>query len=45
LMAKQTANLTFGGSDNNILFIGSSDTLWAVKLNRPGLVPVRSSTQ
>ncbi|MFZ9947840.1 MAG: SMP-30/gluconolactonase/LRE family protein, partial [Vulcanococcus sp.] len=43
LMAKQTANLTFGGSDNNILFIGSSDTLWAVKLNRPGLVPVRST--
>lgn len=44
LMAKQTANLTFGGVDNNILFIGSSDTLWAVKLNVRGLVPVRSAS-
>ena len=42
LMAKQTANLTFGGSENNILFIGSSDTLWAIKLNAQGLVPVRT---
>ena len=42
LMAKQTANLSFGGADNNILFIGSSDTLWAVKLNTTGLVPVRT---
>lgn len=42
LMAKQTANLTFGGAANNILFIGSSDTLWAVKLNQPGLIPIRS---
>jgi gluconolactonase len=42
LMAKQTANLTFGGADNNILFIGSSDTLWAIKLNTQGLVPVRT---
>jgi len=41
LMAKQTANLSFGGADNNILFIGSSDTLWAVKLRTRGLVPVR----
>ncbi|MFM9048177.1 MAG: SMP-30/gluconolactonase/LRE family protein [Cyanobium sp.] len=42
LMAKQTANLSFGGFDNNILFIGSSDSLWAVKLNTKGLVPVRT---
>jgi gluconolactonase len=42
LMAKQTANLSFGGSDNNILFIGSSNSLWAVKLNTRGLVPVRT---
>ncbi len=42
LMAKQTANLSFGGVDNNILFIGSSDSLWAVKLNIKGLVPVRT---
>ena len=42
LMAKQTANLSFGGAENNILFIGSSDTLWAIKLNTRGLVPVRT---
>jgi gluconolactonase len=42
LMAKQTANLTFGGSENNILFIGSSNSLWAVKLNTSGLVKVRT---
>jgi gluconolactonase len=44
LMPKQTANLSFGGRDNNILFIGSTDTLWAVKLNTRGLVPVRFRT-
>ena len=42
LMAKQTANLAFGGVDNNILFITSSNTVWAVKLNTRGLVPVRT---
>ena len=42
LMAKQTANLSFGGVDNNILVSGSSDSLWAVKLNTRGLVPVRT---
>jgi gluconolactonase len=42
LMAKQTANLTFGGSENNILFIGSSNSLWAVKLNTSGLVKIRT---
>ena len=42
LMAKQTANLSFGGADNNILFIASSNTLWAIKLNTQGLVPVRT---
>jgi gluconolactonase len=41
LMAKQTANLSFGGADNNVLFIGSSNSLWAVKLNTRGLVAVR----
>lgn len=33
LMPKETANLTFGGKDNNILFICSSDSIWAIKLN------------
>lgn len=42
LMAKQTANLSFGGANNDILFIGSSDTLWAVKLKARGLVPLRT---
>lgn len=36
LMPKQTANLTFGGKDNNILFICSSDSVWAIKLNAKG---------
>lgn len=45
LMAKQTANLSFGGTDNNILFIGSSDTLWAVKLKTRGLVPLRTLSE
>jgi len=40
-MPKQTANLTFGGKDNNILFICSSDSIWAIKLNTKGakLIP------
>ncbi len=41
LLAKQTANLTFGGKDNNILFICSSDSIWAIKLNAKGAVPIR----
>ena len=41
-MAKQTANLSFGGTKNNILFIGSSNTLWAIKLNTKGLVPIKT---
>jgi len=45
LMAKQTANLTFGGADNNVLFIGSSDSIWAVKLKTRGLAPVRTMAQ
>ena len=45
LMAKETANLTFGGIDNNILFIGSSNSIWAVKLNTRGLVPVRTMAE
>jgi gluconolactonase len=40
LMPKETANLTFGGKDNNILFICSSDSLWAIKLNTQGAKPV-----
>lgn len=36
LMPKETANLTFGGKDNNVLFICSSDSLWAIKLNTKG---------
>jgi gluconolactonase len=41
LMPKETANLTFGGKDNNILFICSSDSIWAIKLNAKGAVPIR----
>jgi gluconolactonase len=40
LLPKQTANLTFGGEDNNILFICSSDSVWAIKLNTKGCKPV-----
>lgn len=40
LMPKETANLTFGGKDNNILFICSSNSIWAVKLNTKGAKPV-----
>lgn len=36
LMPKETANLTFGGKDNNILFICSSNSVWAIKLNTTG---------
>ena len=35
-MPKETANLSFGGKDNNILFICSSDSIWAIKLNTKG---------
>jgi gluconolactonase len=40
LMPKETANLTFGGKDNNILFICSSNSIWAIKLNAKGAKPV-----
>lgn len=40
LMPKETANLTFGGKENNILFICSSDSVWAIKLNAKGAKPV-----
>jgi sugar lactone lactonase YvrE len=40
LMPKETANLTFGGKDNNILFICSSNSVWAIKLNARGAKPV-----
>jgi len=40
LLPKQTANLTFGGKENNILFICSSDSVWAIKLNAKGAKPV-----
>jgi len=39
-LPKQTANMTFGGRDNNILFICSSDSVWAIKLNTTGAKPV-----
>lgn len=39
-MPKETANLTFGGKDNNVLFICSSDSVWAIKLNTKGAKPV-----
>lgn len=41
-MPKETANLTFGGSGNDILFICSSDAVWAIKLNAKGakVIPV-----
>lgn len=40
LLPKETANLTFGGKDNNILFICSSNSVWAIKLNTKGAKPV-----
>lgn len=40
LMPKETANLTFGGKDNNILFICSSNSVWAIKLNTKGAKPI-----
>jgi len=36
LMPKETANLTFGGKDNNILFICATDSLWAIQLATKG---------
>lgn len=36
LLPKETANLTFGSKDNNVLFICSSDSIWAIKLNTKG---------
>ena len=48
LLPKQTANLTFGGKDNNVLFICSSDSIWAIKLNTQGAKPIpilRTSVQ
>ena len=41
LMPKETANLTFGGKDNNILFICSSNSIWAIKLNVKGAIKNR----
>lgn len=40
LMPKETANLTFGGKENNILFICSSNSLWAIMLNTKGAKPI-----
>ena len=39
-LPKETANLTFGGKDNNVLFICSSNSVWAIKLNTKGAKPV-----
>lgn len=44
LMPKETANLTFGGKDNNILFICSSNSVWAIKLNTTGAKKVPEIT-
>jgi gluconolactonase len=44
-MPKQTANLTFGGKDNNVLFICSSDSIWAIKLNARGAKPIPEISQ
>lgn len=45
LLPKETANLTFGGEDNNVLFICSSNSVWAIKLNTRGgkKVPILAS--
>jgi gluconolactonase len=40
LLPKETANLTFGGQENNILFICSSNSVWAIQLNTKGCKPV-----
>jgi gluconolactonase len=40
LLPRQTANMCFGGKDDNILFICSSDAVWAVRLNTKGAKPV-----
>ena len=40
LMPKETANLTFGGRYNDILFICSSDSIWAIRLNTRGAKPI-----
>ena len=40
LLPKETANLTFGGQENNILFICSSNSVWAIKLSTKGCKPV-----
>ena len=40
LLPRQTANLTFGGRDNNVLFVCSSNSVWAIKLNTQGAKPV-----
>lgn len=41
----KTGNLTFGGKENNILFICSGDSVWAIKLNATGAVPLRVAYQ
>ncbi len=40
LLPKETANLTFGGKENNVLFICSSNSIWAIQLNTYGAKPV-----
>jgi len=44
-LPKQTANLTFGGKENNILFICSSDSVWAIKLNAKGAKAIPTISQ
>jgi len=48
LLPKETANLTFDNKNNNVLFICSSDSIWAITLNTQGAkaIPVlRTSVQ
>jgi gluconolactonase len=40
LLPQQTANVTFGGQDNNVLFVCSSNSVWAIKLDTQGAKPV-----
>jgi gluconolactonase len=40
LLPRQTANMCFGGKDDNLLFITSSDAVWVLRLNIKGAKPV-----
>ncbi|CAH6419440.1 SMP-30/gluconolactonase/LRE family protein [uncultured virus] len=42
LTPARAVNLTFGSKDNNVLFIGATTTIWAVRLNTKGSVPINT---